>query len=61
MKIYDKDMYQKEQKLQTIILIVVIFIIGFLIGYFAHKFEKQEQINSLETQIEVLEKQLNTL
>ena len=61
MKIYDKDMYQKEQKMQSIIMIVIIFVIGFVIGYFAHNFEKQEEINTLEKEMYVLQKQLNTI
>lgn len=32
-KIYDKDMYISQEKLRTIILIILTFIIGFLAGY----------------------------
>lgn len=34
-KIYDKDMYISQEKLRTIAIIIIIFIIGFITGYFA--------------------------
>ena len=34
-KIYDKDMYISQEKLKTIAVIIIIFIIGFMTGYFA--------------------------
>lgn len=35
-KIYDKDMYISQEKLRTIAIIIIIFIIGFITGYFAN-------------------------
>ena len=34
-KIYDKDMYISQEKLRTIVLIIVVFLIGFVAGYFS--------------------------
>lgn len=34
-KIYDKDMYISQEKLKTIVLIIVVFLIGFIAGYFS--------------------------
>ncbi len=34
-KIYDKEMYISQEKLKTIILIIVVFLIGFVAGYFS--------------------------
>lgn len=34
-KIYDKYMYVSQEKFKTAILIIVVFLIGFLTGYFA--------------------------
>ncbi len=61
MKIYDKEIYQREQIMQTTIIIVVAFVIGFVIGYIANKFEKQDHINALEQNVYILQKQLNTI
>lgn len=34
-KIYDKDMYISQEKLRTIVLIILVFLIGFVAGYFS--------------------------
>ena len=61
MKIYDKEMYQKEQWIKSVLLVVGIFVLGFVVGYFVHNFEKQETINTLEQDVYRLEKQVNSL
>lgn len=61
MKIYDKEMYQKEQWIKSVLLVVGIFILGFVVGYFVHNFEKQDTINTLEQKVYKLEKQVNDL
>ena len=53
MKIYDKYMYKSQEKMKNIILIIFVFIIGFISGYLCQYNtikELQEQIN--ETQQE---------
>lgn len=35
-KIYDKEMYISQEKLKTIAIIIIIFIIGFITGYFSN-------------------------
>ena len=45
-KIYDKYMYVSQEKFKTAILIIVVFLIGFLTGYFAKKSnEKNKETN----------------
>ncbi len=34
-KIYDKEMYISQEKLKTIVLIIAVFLIGFIAGYFS--------------------------
>lgn len=34
-KIYDKEMYISQEKLRTIVIIIVVFLIGFVAGYFS--------------------------
>lgn len=58
MKIYDKEMYQKEQWIKSVLLVVGIFVVGFVIGYFVHNFEKQDKITTLQEQINVLQKEI---
>ena len=44
MKIYDKEMYIKQENLKTITMFLLIFLIGFVAGYFANSFS-----NSIDT------------
>ena len=34
-KIYDKEMYTSQEKLKTIVFIIIAFLIGFVAGYFS--------------------------
>ena len=34
-KIYDKEVYTSQEKLRTIVIIIVVFLIGFVAGYFS--------------------------
>ncbi len=61
MKIYDKEMYQKEQWIKSVLLVVGIFILGFIVGYFVHSFEKQETINTLEQNVYKLQQELDNI
>lgn len=36
-KIYDKDMYISQEKLRTTILMILVFLIGFVAGYFSRE------------------------
>ena len=49
-KIYDKEMYISSEKLKTISIIIIIFIIGFIAGYFSSNFVMSE--NSKTANIE---------
>lgn len=45
-KIYDKYMYVSQEKFKSAILIIVVFLIGFLTGYFARETtEKNNETN----------------
>lgn len=41
-KIYDKEMYISQEKLRTIVLIIAVFLIGFVAGYFSKDVIKLE-------------------
>lgn len=43
MKFYDKKMYEKENIIKTTLLIIIIFFLGFTIGYIAICDELQEK------------------
>ena len=62
-KIYDKYMYISQEKFKTAILIIVVFLIGFITGYFAKEStEKSNETNenninsSYSAEVYILEK-----
>lgn len=61
MKIYDKEMYQKEQWIKSVLLVVGMFILGFVVGYFVHNFEKQEEVTRLQEQVKVLQREIDQI
>lgn len=49
MKVYDKEIYSKQESLRTIVVVIVVFLLGFFAGYMAHSFndmQKPENTNS---------------
>ena len=38
MKVYDKDMYNRQESLRTTVVIILVFLIGFVAGYLANSF-----------------------
>lgn len=48
MKFYDKDLTQKEIEIKNIIWILLVFTLGFIVGYFTMNIEMQTQINNIE-------------
>ena len=46
MKVYDKEMYNKQESLRTIIVIVVVFLLGFFSGYMASSFNATHEVGN---------------
>lgn len=61
MKIYDKEIYQKEQIIKSVLMVVGIFVLGFIVGYFVHTFEKQEEINTLQQNEYYIQQQIDSI
>ena len=40
MKVYDKEIYSKQESLKTLVIIIVVFLLGFFAGYMAHSFNE---------------------
>lgn len=43
MKVYDKDMYNKQESIKTIIIFIVVFLLGFFAGYMSHSFNDSHE------------------
>ena len=61
MKIYDKEMYQKEQWIKSVLLVVGIFVLGFIVGYFVSKYEKNQEMVDLQDRVQVLQRHIENL
>ena len=47
MKFYDKEIYNRNEKIKAVIVIIIPFLIGFIVGCFTMKIEAQEKIDDL--------------
>ena len=53
-KIYDKEMYISQEKLRTIIIMIAVFLIGFIAGYFSKDIIKEElEVTHQNEQLEI--------
>lgn len=43
MKVYDKEIYQKQQSITTTVIIIVVFLLGFFAGYVANSFTSNSE------------------
>ena len=44
MKVYDKDMYNRQESLRTTFVIIFVFLIGFVAGYLANSFNTSNDV-----------------
>ncbi len=40
MKVYDKEMYNKQESLKTTVIFIIVFLLGFFAGYITNSFTK---------------------
>lgn len=55
MKVYDKEIYNKQESLKTTIIIILVFLIGFVAGYLAKSFNSTNNINEIQNNITITE------
>ncbi len=58
-KNFDLEIYEMEQKAKTFLLILIVFIFGFLLGYWCKNTEYEEKINRQAIEIVDLKDQLD--
>jgi len=49
MKVYDKEIYQKQESIKYTVIIIVVFLLGFVAGYLASSFSSFEPKNDNNT------------
>ena len=53
MKVYDKEIYEKQESIKFTLLIIIVFLVGFFAGYLANSFSSQKEVqNNQNMQIE---------
>lgn len=53
MKVYDKEIYEKQESIKFTLLIVIVFLVGFFAGYLANSITSQRVTdNTTNIQIE---------
>ena len=48
MKVYDKEIYNKQESIKTTAVMILVFLLGFVAGYLANSFNNTNT-NSLDT------------
>ncbi len=49
MKVYDKEIYEKQESIKFTLLIVIVFLVGFFAGYLASSFTSQKEVPENKT------------
>ena len=55
MKVYDKEMYNKQESIKTTVIMIIVFLIGFVAGYLANSFSNTNQNTVTNNNIEITE------
>lgn len=53
MKVYDKEIYERQESLKFTLLIIIVFLIGFFAGYVANSFTSPKPANNQNTEIHI--------
>ena len=43
MKVYDKEIYSKQESIKTVVVFIIVFLLGFFAGYMAHSLNDEHQ------------------
>ena len=49
MKVYDKEIYEKQESIKFTLLIVIVFLVGFFAGYLASSFTSPKEVPANQT------------
>lgn len=53
MKVYDKEIYEKQESIKFTLLIVIVFLVGFFAGYIANSFTSPKENNSFNNTVQI--------
>lgn len=55
MKVYDKEIYEKQESIKFTLLIVIVFLVGFFAGYIASSFTSNSKEINTQNNIQQIE------
>lgn len=56
MKIYDKEIYKKQESIRWIVIIIIVFLLGFFAGYIVNmESDEQKENNTINSTMQVQE------
>ena len=59
MKVYDKEMYSKQETLKTTVIFIAVFLLGFFAGYMTNSFTNHSVENKENNNIYIVEGKLD--
>ncbi len=51
MKVYDKEIYEKQESIKFTILVIVVFLVGFVAGYLACSFTNTKNLDNTNNNV----------
>ena len=55
MKVYDKEIYERQESIKFTLLIIVVFLVGFFAGYVANSFASSPKEVNTQNNIQQIE------
>jgi len=49
MKVYDKEIYKKQESISMTVILIVVFLLGFFTGYITNSFSNTEKNNVVQS------------
>ena len=46
MKVYDKEIYSKQESIKTVVIFILVFLLGFFAGYIAHSVNETRELEN---------------
>jgi len=49
MKVYDKEIYKKQESISITVIIIIVFLLGFFAGYITHSYSNVKESNTINS------------
>lgn len=59
MKVYDKEIYKKQESIKFTLLIIIVFLVGFFAGYLASSFTSTKTVDDKKESNKVIIENIN--